>query len=227
MGFVHLVLQCSAGTVRMAPKWPSGALCFLVLLEWKKLSLILNMLNYQSPSIILETVEAAEISFNWLLFPRQRNGKILFWLGLYRCDNTPWPEASWGSLFGVQFIIDEFISAYRSVTEGGQGRNLNAETAEAVEECTCLTCTVCFFYSGATCPGVAPPTVGWALPHQSFIKKTPQSPPLANLMKENITLVEVSSFQMTLACVKLTETKVSTDIKILSENEFLTFIHFK
>lgn len=114
MGFVHLVLQCSAGTVRMAPKWPSGALCFLVLLEWKKISLILNMLNYQGPSIILETVEAAEISFSWLLFPRQRNGKILFWLGLYRCDNTPWPEASWGSLFGVQFIIDEFISAYSS-----------------------------------------------------------------------------------------------------------------
>lgn len=99
--------------------------------------------------------------------------------------------------------------------EGGQTRNLNAETAEAVEECPCshLSCTVCFLITQG------PPAQGWPLPqwaelpHTNHLpRKLPQSSFLANLRKENITLVEVSSFQMTLACIKLTETK-SAQIK--------------
>lgn len=67
---------------------------------------------------------------------------------------------------------------------------------------------------------VGTPAQGWPLPqwaepsHTNHLsRKLPQSSFLANLRKENITLVEASSFQMTLACIKLTETKVSTNIK--------------
>ena len=61
-----------------------------------------------------------------------------------------------------------------------QSRNLEAGAdAEATEECCLLACSpmacsTCFIIKlGTTSPGVAPPTMGWALPHQSLIKKMP------------------------------------------------------
>jgi hypothetical protein len=37
-----------------------------------------------------------------------------------------------------------------------------------------MACSACFLIEPrTTCPGMAPPTMGWALPHQSLIKKMP------------------------------------------------------
>ena len=60
-----------------------------------------------------------------------------------------------------------------------QGRNLEAGAdAEAIEECCLLACfpwlaQPVFFPTelGSMNPGMVPPTIGWALPHQSLIKK--------------------------------------------------------
>jgi hypothetical protein len=54
------------------------------------------------------------------------------------------------------------------------------------------------------CPGMAPITMGWALPHQSLIEEMPTGLPAA-WSYGGIFFIEVPSSQMTLACVKLTK----------------------
>ena len=68
----------------------------------------------------------------------------------------------------------------KSGQELKQGRNLEAGAdAEAMEECCLLVCSswlvqpAFFIEATTTSPGMAPPTMGWALPHQSLIKKMP------------------------------------------------------
>ena len=51
-----------------------------------------------------------------------------------------------------------------------------------------------------TSPGVAPPTMGWALPHQSLHNKMPYR----LVYRSGIFLIESPSSQMTLANIKLT-----------------------
>ena len=58
------------------------------------------------------------------------------------------------------------------MVKGSQNRNLEAGTdAEAVEECCFSGClTVAYSVWFVCCPGVAPPTMGWTLPHLSLVK---------------------------------------------------------
>lgn len=138
-------------------------------------------------------------------------------------------KASWGNLFSMQFIIRVDFGLQFIVIEGGQGRNLNVETeAEAVEECSCSWLVQFAFLST-----LGSPAQGWPLPpwaeasHSNHLSRKQAPHPssvLANLRKENSTSVEVSSFQMTLACVKLTETNkrqlTSTNIKYQKNRVF-------
>lgn len=90
-------------------------------------------------------------------------------------------------------------------------RNLEVETeAEAMEECSLLTCSswfaqlYCLKPTRTTCPGVVPPPMGWALSHQSLIKKCSISLP-TDQFGGGIFSVEFSSSQATVACVDVTE----------------------
>ena len=61
----------------------------------------------------------------------------------------------------------------KSGQELKQGRNLEAGAdPEAMEGCCLLACSACFLIEPRTTrPGMAPPTMGRALPHQSLIKE--------------------------------------------------------
>ena len=79
-------------------------------------------------------------------------------------------------------------SAYRSysIPEGSQGRNLKVGTEGETlfNGLLLMACSVCFLiHSRATCPGVAPPTVGWAFLHKSLSKCPPQGCLPANGME--------------------------------------------
>jgi len=58
-----------------------------------------------------------------------------------------------------------------------QDRNLEAGAdAEAMEESCLLACSACFLIEPRTIsPGMAPCTMGWALPHQTLFKEVPYS----------------------------------------------------
>jgi hypothetical protein len=79
------------------------------------------------------------------------------------------------------FIFGLCSSSLKEVGTGIQtDRNLEAGASEETLEGCCLlaffiiTCLVCFLIDPrATSPGVAPPTIGWVLPHQSLRKKVP------------------------------------------------------
>ena len=61
-----------------------------------------------------------------------------------------------------------------------------------------MACSVCFLIEPRTTrPGMAPPTIDWTLSHQS-LKKISYSWVLWKI------LLKVPSFQITLACIKLT-----------------------
>jgi hypothetical protein len=65
----------------------------------------------------------------------------------------------------------------KSGQEPKQGRNLEAGAeAEAMEGCCLLVCSNCFLMElRSTSPGMAPPTMGWAILQKSLIKKMPYS----------------------------------------------------
>jgi hypothetical protein len=79
--------------------------------------------------------------------------------------------------FLSQFNITNSSSS-KAVRAGlKQDRNLEAG---AMEGCCLLACSACFLYrSQITNLGVAPSTMGWALPHQSLIKKCPTGLPIS------------------------------------------------
>jgi hypothetical protein len=55
------------------------------------------------------------------------------------------------------------------IMEGSQGRNLGAGAAYSLFPMASLTCYLT--EAKTTSPGMAPPTMNWALSHQSLIKK--------------------------------------------------------
>jgi hypothetical protein len=80
--------------------------------------------------------------------------------------------------------------------EPKQGRDLEpGADAEAMEEYYLLACFASYKHR-TTSPGMAPPTMGWALPQQSLIKKLPYSWILFS--------IEGPSLKITLAYLKLT-----------------------
>lgn len=58
-----------------------------------------------------------------------------------------------------------------------QSRNLEVGIGIGQGECYSLAVSIAYLamQPRTTCPGMAPPKVGWALPHQSFIKKCPRN----------------------------------------------------
>lgn len=81
-------------------------------------------------------------------------------------------------------------------------RTINAP--EAAEECSLPTWSVCFLVN-PTCPGLAEPIVGWALPNQSLIKKFPTDLPTGVWMKTFLN-EDPSLPRYVYVCVKLTKT---------------------
>jgi hypothetical protein len=62
----------------------------------------------------------------------------------------------------------------RKVKTGTQTRQDLEADSEAMKECCLLACSFCFLIEPkATSAGMLPCTMGWALPHQLLIKKTP------------------------------------------------------
>jgi hypothetical protein len=93
-------------------------------------------------------------------------------------------KANWGrkSLFDLYFHIN--CSSLKEARAGTQRRNLEAgANAEAMEvECCLLACSACFLVE-PTSPEVTPPTMGWAFPCQSLIKKMSYRPTLMDLVE--------------------------------------------
>jgi len=67
------------------------------------------------------------------------------------------------------------------IIEGSKNRNSKqgripeaGADVEAMEKCCLLACSVCFHIEPrTTSSGTTPSTMGWALPHQSLMKKMP------------------------------------------------------
>ena len=165
---------------------------------------------------------------------------------VYCCDKTPW--------LGEEFILSQFYTAVHHQKQWGAGTQAGQEPGGRSwwrsHGTTMLTgllpmaCSVCFLIEPrTTSPGMAPLTMGWALPDQSLRKGLaawsfldraslcrpgcpgftqrsacfclphagnssymPPPPPLAFTAwsYRNIFSTEFSSFQIILACVKLT-----------------------
>lgn len=89
----------------------------------------------------------------------------------------------------------------RSILEGNQGRNLEAEAGSDAY----LACIVT--EPRITCLEVAPSTTGWALPIHHYLSKelSKQVGLLMGQSGRDMFSVEVPSFQVTLAWVKSTQ----------------------
>jgi hypothetical protein len=126
----------------------------------------------------------------------------------YCCDETPLTKGNLGR--------EEFISAHSStsvsITEGSQSKNSNrvvtlevGADAEGTDECcklarsSWLAQPAFLQQPGPPNQGVAPPTVGWALPHQ---ENSPQAYLQASLVG-GIFSIEVPSSKI--HRIKLTE----------------------
>lgn len=85
-----------------------------------------------------------------------------------------------------------------------QGRNLKAGVgAEGLEGCCLMACSARLLVEPRTMsPRVSAPTVGWALPHQSLIKKMPYRLAYSPVIR-GVFSIEALSSPMTLTCVKL------------------------
>jgi hypothetical protein len=111
-------------------------------------------------------------------------------------------EASEGFIW---FLCPVHIS--QSTTKASQDRksmelrrNLEVGTeAEAIDgwafDLFLMACSACFLLDPrTTCHGRAPPTVGWALPHQSLVKNVPHK-----LASDGNSLISIPSSQLTVA----------------------------
>jgi hypothetical protein len=82
---------------------------------------------------------------------------------------------------GEERICLSYTSTLLFITEGRQDRNpyleagADAEAVEGAAYCFALmTCSACFLTeSRTTSSGAVLPTVAWARPHQSLVKKVP------------------------------------------------------
>ena len=125
----------------------------------------------------------------------------LSYLGLLllRWNTISKPTRGGKSLFGLYFHITVHYQR-KSGQELKQGRNLETGADAEVMEGVLLTdfllmaCSLCFLIEPkATSPGMAPPTMGWTLSHQSLIKKCATELPTA-WSSEVIFLTEVLSW---------------------------------
>lgn len=136
--------------------------------------------------------------------------------GFYCCDKDHDQKQR-----GRKVITSSYSSTQQSITEkvgiGTQGQNPESETGtEAIEECYSLTCSskTCsarFLIAPRTIsPWVAPPTVSWALLHQSSVKKKCTTDITTGQSDRNACSVEVYSSKMTVTLcqldIKLTRT---------------------
>jgi hypothetical protein len=87
------------------------------------------------------------------------------------------------------FHLTAYSSSCRESRAGTQYRNLEAETQAEEEHCL-LACssflaqpTFLYHLGPHKCRRMSPPTVGWALPHQSLIKKKPYRLDYGDLME--------------------------------------------
>lgn len=109
-------------------------------------------------------------------------------LGFYCCDKTPTKSS-----LGKKGFIWLKYSGFQSL-EGSQDRNWRQQPGgrnwsrshrgTLLTGLLLLACSICFLIPlRTTCPGIDPPTLGWAFPHQQLIKKCPTDLPTSNLME--------------------------------------------
>jgi hypothetical protein len=117
-------------------------------------------------------------------------------------------KATWGrkSLFGLHFYIT--VHHWRKLgQELKRGKNLEAGTdTDSTEGCCLLACScglVSLFSYRTSSPGVAPPTVGWALTIDHCLLKWPTCLLTAPACEGILT--GIPSSQMNLTCVRLTQ----------------------
>jgi hypothetical protein len=87
--------------------------------------------------------------------------------GFYSCTNIMTKKQVEKKGF-IQLILTHCCSAPKEVRTGTQAGQEAGADAEAMEGCYLLACSACFFIEPrTTSPGMAPPTMGWALtlPH--------------------------------------------------------------
>jgi hypothetical protein len=73
--------------------------------------------------------------------------------------------------FGVHITDHHHRDSGQELKQGRIPR-AGAGDAEAMEGCCLLACSACFLIEPrTTSPGMAPPTMGSALPHRSLLKK--------------------------------------------------------
>ena len=103
------------------------------------------------------------------------------WLSynFYCWDETPWPkQLQWYRVYLAYSYVHITVYHWRkSGQKLTQSRSLETGAdVEAMEGYCLLACSACFLIEPRTTSlGMAPPTMGWALPHQSLIKKMPYS----------------------------------------------------
>lgn len=118
-----------------------------------------------------------------------------------------------------------------SITERSQARNSKQKPevrdlsrgheGSLLTDLLLLIFSACFLiYCKTTCVGVALPTVGQALLHQSFIKKMSTDLSIDQFQR-GIFSIKRSSYQMTLTCVKLTKTQLDHWHRALSLHQTL------
>jgi hypothetical protein len=76
----------------------------------------------------------------------------------------------------IQRILPQHCPSSKEVGTGSQtGQEPEAGAdAETMEGCCFLVCSACFLIEPRSMgPGMAPPTVSWALPHKSITNKMP------------------------------------------------------
>lgn len=87
------------------------------------------------------------------------------------CDLMLYPKASWRGK-----IYFPYTSTSQPIIEESQGRNLESDMMQKQQRgpaywMLSMVCSVYFLIEARIIrPEVAPPTIGWALPHQSLTK---------------------------------------------------------
>lgn len=118
-------------------------------------------------------------------------------------------------LRGKKGLFQFTASRSHSNTKRSQGRNLEAEVEEETMEDAVYWLTSLGFLSyhllqsWPSCPRLAHPIVGWALPHQLKVRKCPTDMPTGQLNAANLS-VNVPSFRNISGLGKLTKTNQCT-----------------
>lgn len=116
------------------------------------------------------------------------------------------------STLGRKGLILFYNSVYHEEKLGQERGRRNQSRVQTMEERVTgllpMVFSACFFRQlGLTRAGVVPLTVGWAHPHQSFIKTMPSNLPTGQL--DGDILIDVSSSWLSLAWVKLANKQIN------------------